>query len=92
MILGYGMYIGFTGVITFKNAKKLKEAVAYIPMEKIVLETDCPYLAPHPYRGEENSPKYIGFIAKEIANLKNIPYDSVVSKTTENAKKFFNID
>ena len=56
-----------------------------------MLETDCPYLTPHPFRGMENSPKYIGFTAKEIANLRNISYDSVVIQTTKNAKEFFNI-
>ena len=60
-------------------------------MENLMLETDCPYLAPHPFRGVENSPKYIGFVAKEIANLRNIPYDVVVNRTSENAKKFFRI-
>lgn len=88
--MGYKIALG--GVVTFKNAKAVKEVAKEINIEDLMLETDCPYLAPHPYRGEENSPKYIGFIAKEIANLKNMPYDSVVSKTTENAKKFFNIE
>jgi len=88
--MGYKIALG--GVVTFKNAKTAKEVAEAIDLGDLMLETDCPYLAPHPYRGEENSPKYIGFIAKEIANLKNIPYDSVVSKTTETAKKFFNID
>jgi len=88
--MGYKIALG--GVVTFKNAKTIKEVAAEIDINDLMLETDCPYLAPHPYRGEENSPKYIGFVAKEIANLKNIPYDSVVLKTTENAKEFFNID
>ena len=88
--MGYKIALG--GVVTFKNAKTAKEVATSIDLDDLMLETDCPYLAPHPYRGEENSPKYIGFIAKEIANLKNMPYDSVVSKTTENAKKFFNIE
>ena len=87
---GYKIALG--GVVTFKNAKVPKEVATEVELDDLMLETDCPYLAPHPYRGQENSPKYIGFVAKEIANLKNIPYDSVVSKTMENAKKFFNID
>ena len=61
-------------------------------MSDLMLETDCPYLAPHPFRGEENSPKYIGFVAKEIAKIKNIPYDSVVVQTAKNARKFFNLE
>ena len=60
-------------------------------MNDLMLETDCPYLEPHPFRGQENSPKYIGFVAKEIANLRNMPYDSVVYATSKNAKEFFNL-
>lgn len=88
----FGYKIALGGVVTFKNAKTIKEVAKEVDMDDLMLETDCPYLAPHPYRGEENSPKYIGFIAKEIANLRNISYDSVVLKTTENAKQFFNIE
>lgn len=87
--LGYKFALG--GVVTFKNAREPKEVATAIDMEDLMLETDCPYLAPHPFRGEENSPKYIGFVAKEIANLKNISYDSVVNQTSINARKFFNL-
>ena len=86
-----GWYIAFGGVVTFKNAKKLKEVAANIPLNRIVLETDCPYLAPHPFRGEENSPKYIPLIAHEIANLKDITYDEVVEVTENNVNEFFNL-
>ncbi len=86
-----GWYIAVGGVVTFKNAKKLKEVVQNIPLNRIVLETDCPYLAPHPFRGEENSPKYIPLIAHEIANLKDITYDEVVEITEKNVKEFFGI-
>ncbi len=87
---GYKIAVG--GVVTFKNAKAIKEVVQNIDIDNLMLETDCPYLTPHPYRGEENSPKYIGFVAKEVANLKDMPYDSVVIKTSENASKFFKIE
>ena len=87
---GYKIAIG--GVVTFKNAKEIKEVALNIDMDDLMLETDCPYLTPHPFRGLENSPKYIGFVAKEIAKIKNITYDSVVNKTTQNAREFFNID
>lgn len=83
--------IALGGVVTFKNAKVAKEVAQEIKLEDLMLETDCPYLTPHPFRGSENSPKYIGFTAKEIAKLRNIPYDSVVVQTTKNAKEFFNI-
>lgn len=86
-----GWLLGIGGVVTFKNAKVVKEVVKEILLENLVLETDCPYLAPHPFRGEENSPKYLTFIAKEIANIKDIPISLVQEVTTENALKFFNI-
>ncbi len=86
-----GWQIAIGGVVTFKNAKKLKDVAREIPLENIMLETDAPYLAPHPFRGEENSPKYLPFIAKEIANIKDIMYDEVVEITGLNALKFFNI-
>lgn len=88
--LGYKIALG--GVVTFKNAKEPKEVAAVVELENLMLETDCPYLAPHPFRGQENSPKFIGFVAKEIANLRNIPYDSVVLQTSQNAREFFNIN
>ena len=87
--LGYKIAIG--GVVTFKNAKTIKEVAQQIDMNDLMLETDCPYLAPHPFRGMENGPKYIGFIAKEIARIRNISYDAVAVQTTKNAREFFNI-
>ena len=87
--LGYKIALG--GVVTFKNAKEPKEVAREVDLDYLMLETDCPYLTPHPFRGQENSPKYIGFVAKEIANLKNMPYDSICIRTSENARKFFNI-
>ena len=87
--LGYKIALG--GVVTFKNAKEPKEVAREVNLSDLMLETDCPYLAPHPFRGSENSPKYIGFVAKEIANLRNISYDSVVIETSKNAKEFFNL-
>lgn len=88
--LGYKIALG--GVVTFKNAKIPKEVAKEVDLKDLMLETDCPYLAPHPFRGMENSPKYIGFTAKEIAQLKNMPYDSIVFNTSQNAKEFFHID
>ena len=87
--LGYKIALG--GVVTFKNAREPKEVAASVELDNLMLETDCPYLAPHPFRGQENSPKFIGFVAKEIANLRNMPYDSVVAQTSKNAKEFFNL-
>jgi TatD DNase family protein len=89
--LNMGFYIGVGGVVTFKNAKKLKEAVSYIPMDRIVLETDCPYLAPDPYRGKRNSSLYLPYVAEEIARLKQISYEEVLADTMKNAKKMYRL-
>lgn len=86
-----GFYIALGGVVTFKNAKKMKEVALEVPLSHLMLETDCPYLTPHPFRGEENSPKYLPLIAKEIANIKDITYDEVVEVTSKNAMEFFGI-
>jgi len=87
---GYKIALG--GVVTFKNAKEPKEVALSVDIENLMLETDCPYLTPHPFRGMENAPKYIGFVAKEIAKIKNIPYESVAMKTSQNARVFFNLN
>lgn len=87
-----GWYLGIGGVVTFKNARKMKEVVKEIPLEYLLLETDAPYLTPHPFRGEENSPKYLNLIAKQIADIKDITLDEVISKTTKNAQKIFDFN
>lgn len=89
--LNMGFFFGIGGVVTFQNAKKLKEAVEYIPLENIVLETDSPYLAPVPNRGKRNSSLNLPYIAKEIAGIKQVSYEEVVEKTRQNAEKLFQI-
>lgn len=84
-----GYFIGVGGVVTFKNARKLKETVEAIPMTSIVLETDCPYLAPEPYRGKRNDSTYIKYVAEEIAGIKKISYEEVVAQTEENARRLY---
>lgn len=84
-------YFGIGGVVTFSNAKKLVEAVKEIPMDRILLETDCPYLAPTPHRGERNSSLYLPLVVEKIAELKCMSYDEVVDITRDNAKRFFNL-
>ena len=86
-----GWFITLGGVVTFKNAKKVRQVAKEIPLEHIMLETDTPYLTPHPYRGEENAPKYIVLSAKEIANLKDTALSEVERVTTANAQNFFNV-
>ncbi len=87
--LDMGYYIGVGGVVTFKNAKKLKEVVEYTPLERIVLETDAPYLAPTPYRGKRNCSLYLTHVAEEIAALKGVSVDEVCAVTYENAKTVY---
>ncbi len=87
-----GFYLGIGGVITFKNSRKLKEVVEYIPIEYLVLETDSPYLSPEPNRGKRNTSLNIPYIAKAIAELKGMEYEEVVRITNENAKKLYNFN
>lgn len=84
-----GFYIGVGGVVTFKNGRKLKEVVEAIPLERILTETDCPYLAPEPYRGKRNCSLYIPQIVQEIANIKGVTYEEVVAQTEKNARELF---
>ncbi|MBN1325421.1 TatD family hydrolase [Candidatus Falkowbacteria bacterium] len=86
-----GFYIGFTGIVTFKNAKELQNIAKEIPLDKILIETDSPYLAPVPFRGKINEPQYVRFVAEKIAELKNINYEAVEEQTFKNAKALFQI-
>ncbi len=86
-----GFLIGVGGVVTFKNGKKLKQVVETVPLESIVLETDCPYLAPEPYRGKRNHSAYICYVAEEIARIKGITREDVLKQTEENAKKVYGL-
>ena len=82
-------YLGIGGTLTFKNNKKTKELVKNLPLEKIVLETDCPYLTPVPFRGKRNEPIYTKYVAEEVARIKEISVEEVIRVTTENAKKIY---
>lgn len=84
-----GIYIALGGVVTFKNAKKTKDVAKNIPLEYLLLETDDPYLAPVPFRGKENQPMYVKYVAEEIANLRGITPEEVAKTSTENAQKIF---
>ena len=89
--LNMGYYIGIGGVLTFKNAKKLKEVAEYAPLSQIVLETDCPYLAPTPYRGKRNNSSMISYVAEELAAIKQVSVEEVLRITNENGRKLYNI-
>lgn len=87
--LNLGYYIGVGGVVTFKNGRKLKEVVEYTPLDRIVLETDSPYLAPVPFRGKRNCSLYLTYVAEEIARIKQVPVDEVCETTLQNGKKLY---
>ena len=89
--LKMGFYIGIGGVVTFKNAVKIRDVVEAVPLDRILLETDCPYLAPEPYRGKRNSSLYIPNIAQKIAELKGVDYEEVLSVTYDNACKMYRL-
>jgi TatD DNase family protein len=85
-------YISFGGPVTFKNAKKPKEVAKEIPLEYLLIETDCPYLTPHPFRGKRNEPSYVKYVAEAIAELKGVSFEEVAQKTSDNAKKIFGMN
>ena len=89
--LNMGFYFGIGGVVTFKNAKKLVEAVEYIPMDRILLETDCPYMAPEPHRGTRNDSRNIVYVAEKIAQIKGITAQEVIDITNNNARVLFGL-
>ncbi len=86
-----GWYIGFTGVVTFKNARKAVETAANIPLDRILIETDCPYMAPEPFRGRRCDPSLVPYVAKKIAELRGLSPEAVAAATAENAKHCFRI-
>lgn len=90
-IVKMGMYIGLNGVVTFKNARKSLEVAKEIPLERLLLETDCPYLAPEPNRGKRNDSSFIPFIAERLSEVLEIPAQEILDITYENARRFYNI-
>ena len=91
LLLNLGCYISFSGIITFKNTLDLQDVVKYVPIERMLIETDSPYLSPEPYRGKKNSPEKVVYVAQKISELKNINLDEVGDKTTKNFYKIFNL-
>ena len=90
-ILDSGNLISLTGIITFKNANSLRDCIAYIPLDRIMLETDSPYMAPEPFRGQKSEPAHVKIIAEHLAKIHNVSIEEVIKKTTKNAKDFFSI-
>ena len=91
ILLDMGLYIGFTGMVTFKNAHRLQSVAAWAPLEWLVIETDCPYMAPEPYRGQRNIPSYVRQVGEKIAELKGISAEEVFAVTMENGRRLFGI-
>jgi len=89
--LSHNLHIGLGGPVTFKNAKKPKAVAAAVPLDKLLVETDAPYMAPHPHRGKTNQPGYVRLVAEEIARIRGISLDEVAVATTNNANKLFRI-
>lgn len=87
-----GWYLALGGVVTFKNAVKMKEVAEDIPLDKLLLETDAPYLTPVPFRGKENQPAYVRFVAEEISKIRGTSFDEIAQATSENAEKVFKLE
>ncbi len=90
-LVSRGWYIGFTGVLTFKNARKAVEVAQQLPLERIVLETDCPYMSPEPYRGKRNDPSRLPFMAQKLAQLRGLSAEEVAAITTENGRRLYRL-
>jgi TatD DNase family protein len=91
LAMGMGFYLSFAGPVTFQNAKRLQAMIPLLPPERLLIETDCPYLAPHPHRGQRNEPAYVRLVAAKIAELKALPVEQVAEVTTANAKQLFGL-
>jgi TatD DNase family protein len=88
--LDLGFYISFSGILSFKNAQALRDVASWVPLDKCLIETDSPYLAPVPHRGKSNEPAYVPFVAKALAQAKGLPVESVAQATTDNFYRLFN--
>ena len=87
--LDLGFYISFSGILTFKSAQDLRDVASFVPLDRMLIETDSPYLAPVPYRGKTNNPSYVPFVAKQIADLRKLPVEEIASVTSANFERLF---
>ncbi|WP_395055444.1 TatD family hydrolase [Polaromonas sp.] len=87
--LDLGFYISFSGILTFKNAADLREVARFVPLDRTLIETDSPYLAPMPYRGKTNNPSYVPYVAKQVAELKQLPVETIAETTSRNFERLF---
>lgn len=91
-VLAMNFYIGLGGVVTFKNAKKTVEVAKKVPLDRLLIETDCPYMTPVPYRGKRNHPKYVYYVAEKLAEIKGLAVEEIINQTYENGRRLFKID
>ena len=89
--LNMGLYISFSGSVTFKNAKNLQEVARYVPLNKLLIETDSPYLAPVPMRGKRNEPAYVRYVTEKVAELKELPVEELIAHATENTERLYSL-
>jgi TatD DNase family protein len=89
--LDLGFHISFSGVVTFKNAKQIHAAAQMVPADRLLIETDCPFLAPVPHRGQRNEPAYVSHVAARLAELRAVPVEEIAATTTTNAQRLFNL-
>jgi TatD DNase family protein len=89
--LDLGFYISFSGIVTFKNATEIQQSAMMVPSDRILVETDCPFLAPVPKRGKRNEPAYVRHVAEHVARLRNIPLETLATQTTQNACQLFGL-
>ncbi len=87
--LDLGFYISFSGILTFKNAQPLRDVAAFVPLDRVLIETDSPYLAPVPYRGKTNTPAYVPYVAQQLAEVKHLPVEQVAQATNRNFDALF---
>ena len=87
--LDLGFYISFSGIVTFKNAGDIREVARFVPLDRMLIETDSPYLAPMPYRGKTNNPSYVPFVAQQVAQIKQLPLDAIATATSRNFEDLF---
>lgn len=89
--LNMGFYISFSGIVTFKNAASVQSSAQIVPEDRLLIETDCPFLAPHPKRGKRNEPAYVRYVAEFLAQLRQVPLETLAAQTTENACRVFGL-
>jgi TatD DNase family protein len=90
--LDLGFYISFSGIVTFKNAKKVQASAKIVPSDRLLVETDCPFLAPAPHRGKTNEPAYVLHVAEQLANLRHVSLETIAQQTTANACQLFGLN